>query len=61
MVLKAKFDGLEFLKSAMPLKFVLLFYDFVRLNLMAEKAIKFIKLSLSRLLFFFYLFSNFYA
>ena len=61
MILKAKFDGLEFLKSAMPLKFVLLFYDFVRLNLMAEKAIKFIKLSLSRLLFFFYLFSNFYA
>ena len=38
VVLKVKFDGLEFLKSAMPLKF----YDFVRLNLMAKKAIKFI-------------------
>jgi len=27
VVLKAKFDGLESLKSAMPLKFTLLFYD----------------------------------
>jgi len=41
VVLKAKFDGLKSLKSAMPLKFVLLFYDFARLNLMAKKAIKF--------------------
>jgi len=38
VVLKAKFDDLEFLKSAMPLKFVLLFYDFARLNLMAQKS-----------------------
>ena len=27
VVLKVKFDGLKSLKSAMPLKFVLLFYD----------------------------------
>jgi len=42
VILKAKFDGLKSLKSAMPLKFTLFFYDLTKLNLMAKKAIKFI-------------------
>ena len=42
VILEVKFNGLEFLKSTMPLKFAVIFYDFVRLNLMAKKTIKFI-------------------